>query len=148
MAHATPGADFDLVYDVGIRPAVPPEYDVPGLVAITFRLHERPRSPGHVYVTSIEVGAALRLGTRLGLDEAESLAFVDSHERVHVFLQLEGVDWEAEEECARCADAAWLALRHPVAARLVDEHRAGLLTLVREGGFWERLVDEVQATRA
>lgn len=132
--------DFDLLYDVGLRPAVPPEYEVPGLVAITFRLHLRPRGGGHVYVMALDAAAALRLGARLGLDAAESLAFVDSHERVHVFLQLAGVPWEAEEEHSRFVDAVWLSLRHPMAAQLVVTGEFGLVDEVH-GEFWERLVD-------
>lgn len=141
-AIASAERDFDLLYDVGLTPAVPPEYEVPGLVAITFRLHPRPEG-GHVYVTALDVDAALRLGARLGLDEAEGLAFVDSHERVHIALQLADVPWEVEEEHSRFVDAVWLSLRHPRAAELVASGEFGLVEHV-ERDFWERLVDAAQ----
>lgn len=141
LAHAvrTRERDFDLLYHVGTAPAVPAEYDVPGLVALTFRLEERPRG-GHVYVTTIDVAAALRLGARFGLDAPEALAMVDSHERVHVFLQLAGVDEAGEEAASRLVDAVWLSLRHPVAAERVRTGDFGLLAEVH-GDFWEALVD-------
>lgn len=130
---------MDLLYHVSLTPAFPPEYDVPGLVAVTFRLAER-RDGGHLFVTALDVDAALRLGARLGLDEADALAMVDSHERMHIELQLEDVPVEVEEAHSRFIDAVWLSLRHPRAAELV---RAGEFGLVEEVGddFWERLVD-------
>lgn len=131
--------DFDLLLHVAVRPAFPPEYDVPGLVAVTFRLHAREEG-GHAYVTALDVGAALRLGARFGLDEAEALAFVDSHERMHVFLQLAGVSEEVEEERSRFVDAVWLSLRHPRAAEWVASGEAGLVVRVHED-FWEKLLD-------
>lgn len=136
--------DHDHLVHVAIHPAYPPEYDVPGLVAITFRLMKRPHG-GHVYVTALGVDAALRVGERLGLDAAAALAFVDSHERMHIELQLAGVPEDVEEERARFLDAVWLSLHHPHAAELV---RAGAFGLVEEvrADFWERLVD-AQATR-
>lgn len=138
-AIATGSSEFDLLYHVSLAPAFPPEYDVPGLVAITFRLHARARG-GHRFVTALDPAAALRLGARLGLDAAESLAMVDSHERMHVELQLAGVPEEVEERHSRFVDAVWLSLRHPRAAQLV---RAGDFGLVEQVGddFWERLVD-------
>lgn len=132
--------EFDLAYHVSLRPAFPDEYDVTGLVAITFRLRERPRG-GHVFVVAIDPSAALRLGARLGLDEAAALAMVDSHERMHIHLQLAGVPEEVEEAHSRFIDAVWLSLRHARAEALV---RAGEFGLVEQVGhdFWERLVDE------
>lgn len=127
----------DLLYHVSLRPAFPPDYDVPGLVAITFRLRERPEG-GHVFVTALDPAAALRMGARLGLDEADALAMVDSHERMHVELQLAGVPEEVEEAQSRWLDAIWLSLRHPRAEALV---KTGAFGLVSEVGhdFWERL---------
>lgn len=137
--------DHDHLVDVSLDPAYPPEYRVGGLVAVTFRTHARARG-GFVYATAIDVPAALGLGARLGLDEAEALAFVDSHERVHVQLQLAGVDEDAEEDAARLVDAVWLSLRHPRAAEAVHANAAEVVTQVREG-FWERLVDAGDRTR-
>lgn len=123
-AHASNFEEFDLVYHVSVWPATPPEYETPGMVALTFRLHDRPRG-GFVYCTTIDLGAALRLGTRFGLDEAGALALVDSHERMHVHLQLAGVSYENEESAARRVDAVYLsfATRVPlvVAERELDE---------------------------
>lgn len=137
-AHAGRFGDFDLLYHVGLAPLVPPEYEVSGMVALTFRLHARPAG-GHVYVTTIDPAAALHLGARLGLDEGEALAFVDSHERVHVALQLEGAREEDEERMARLVDAVVLALRHPAAAERVA---AGELVVTRvHEDFWEALLD-------
>lgn len=149
---------FDLLYHASLRPALPPEYVVPGLVAVTFRLRRRPGG-GHEYVTALDVDAALRLGERLGLDAAEALAFVDSHERVHVALQTEytaAADRDArypaladevpehvEEEHSRFVDAVWLSLRHPRAERLLESGEFGLVTKVGRD-FWELLVDEAQ----
>ena len=135
--------DHDHLVHVSLYPAFPPDYDVPGLVAVTFRLRPRPRG-GHVYVTALDVAAALRLGARLGLDAAASLAMVDSHERMHIELQLAGVPEEAEEERSRLLDAVWLSLHHPRAADLVRTGEFGLLVDVR-GDFWERLVDASEA---
>lgn len=131
--------EFSLLLHVAIRPAYPPEYDVPGLVAITFRLHAR-RGGGHRYVLALDVAAALRLGARFGLDEAESIAFVDSHERMHVYLQLAGVPEDVEEERSRYVDAVWLSLRHEGAARMVAAGEGGLVVRVHED-FWEELLD-------
>lgn len=139
-AIASATADFDLLLHVSLNPAVPPEYEVPGLVALTFRLRPRERG-GHEYVTVIDVVAALRLGARFGLDAAESVAFVDSHERMHVFLQLEGVPEEVEEAHSRFVDAVWLSFRHPRAAELVAAGEGGLVVRVHEG-FWEELIDQ------
>ena len=99
--------DHDLLYHVSLRPAFPEDYDVAGMVAITFRLRPRPQG-GHLYVTSIDPAAATRLGERFGLDAAGSIAMVDSHERIHVVLQLEGVHEEHEEAHAQIVDHAWL----------------------------------------
>lgn len=132
-------ADFDLAYHASLRPAVPPDYDVPGLVGLTFRLRARSEG-GFLYATVLDVAAVLRLGARLGLSEAESLAMVDSHERVHVALQLAGVSEEAEEANSRHIDAVWLSLRHPRAAARVEAGEFGLVTRVHED-FWEALVD-------
>jgi len=139
-AIATRGPDFDVLYHVSLRPAFPPDYNVLGLVAITFRLQER-ENGGHLFVTALDPAAALRLGARMGLDEAESLAMVDSHERMHVELQLAGVPEAVEEAHSRFIDAVWLSLRHPRLEALV---RAGEFGIVSEVGhdFWERLVDE------
>lgn len=131
--------DASILYHVSLRPAFPPEYDVPGLVAVTFRLH---RERDHVtYATSIDAAAAVRLGARLGLGAAEALAMVDSHERVHVELQLAGVSEEDEEACSQRVDAVWLSLRHPRAAHLVEDKEVALVSRVGPG-FWERLVEE------
>ncbi|HWH09460.1 MAG TPA: hypothetical protein VNX21_09695 [Candidatus Thermoplasmatota archaeon] len=137
IAARHPGHDHR--YHVSLRPACPPAYVVDGMVAITFR--EGRRLDGALrFVTSLDPAAALRLGARLGLDEGESLAFVDAHERTHVALQLEGAGEEDEEEASRHVDAVWLSLRHPRAAGLVRAGAFGLVTRVRED-FWERLVD-------
>lgn len=131
---------FDHRYHVSLWPACPPEYEVDGMVAITFR--EGRRGDGALrFVTSLDPAAALRIGGRLGLDAAESLAFVDAHERCHVALQLEGVHEAAEEDASRHIDAVWLSLRHPRAADLVMSGEFGVVTRVHEE-FWERLVDE------
>lgn len=132
------GDDFDLVQHVSLRPAFPPDYDVPGLVAVTFRLRGRPRG-GHVFVTALDPAAALRLGERLGLDAGEALAMVDSHERVHIWLQLAGVAEEHEEAASLFVDAVWLSLRHPRAAHLVADREVELVSRVGPD-FWERLI--------
>jgi hypothetical protein len=129
-------AEFDRWYHVSLRPAFPSEYDVGGLVAITFRWQSKPR---FVFVTALDPAAALRVGARLGLDEGEALAMIDSHERVHVEIQLAGVSEEAEEHAARHVDAVWLSLRHPRAAHLVEEREINLVTRVGPD-FWERLI--------
>lgn len=131
--------DFDLFYGVGLRPPVPPDYDVPGLVGLTFRLGERLQG-GFVYATLLDVGAVVRLGARLGLDAAGALAFVDSHERIHVALQVAGVSEEAEEANSRFVDAVWLSLDHPRAAERLTVTGLGIVTTVH-GDFWEGLVD-------
>lgn len=131
--------EFDHVLHASLAPAFPPEYDVPGLVAVTFRLTERP-SGGHVFVTALDVAAALRLGERLGLDDGEALAMVDSHERMHVWLQLAGIGEAEEEDASRFVDAVWLSLRHPRVAEKVAAGEFGLVTRVGPD-FWEALVD-------
>ncbi|HLE95958.1 MAG TPA: hypothetical protein VI997_01185 [Candidatus Thermoplasmatota archaeon] len=131
-------ADFDLLYHVSLAPVVPPEYDVPGIVALTFRLDPRPHG-GHVYVTTIDPGAALRLGTRLGLEEAEAFALIDSHERIHIQLQLAGAAERDEERMARHVDAVWLSLRHPRAAERVAAG-AFVVTRIHED-FWEAVME-------
>ena len=131
--------DHDHLYHVSLWPACPPEYEVDGMVAITFREGRR-RDGALRFVTSLDPAAALRIGRRLGLDEAESLAFVDAHERTHVALQLADVPEDVEEDHSRVVDAVWLSLRHPRAAELVLAGAFGLVTRVRED-FWERLVD-------
>lgn len=138
-AIVTRGADFDLVLHVSLAPAFPPEYDVPGLVAVTFRLFRR--GEHLTFATCIDPAAALRIGERLGLDAGEALAMVDSHERVHVSLQLAGVSEEAEEDASRDVDAVWLSLRHPRAAHLIEDREIALVSRVGPG-FWERLVAE------
>ncbi|MEA3199299.1 MAG: hypothetical protein QOE90_727 [Thermoplasmata archaeon] len=105
-----------LVYHLGLRPPVPPEYAVAGLVGVTFRLGDRPDG-APLYATLLDVAAVLRLGARLGLDEGQAVAMVDSHERVHVAVQLaypdvRAVPPEVEEAHVHVVDAAWLALRH------------------------------------
>ncbi len=137
-AIATRGPDFDLVYHVSLAPALPREYAAEDLVAITFRWLDR-RGGGFVFATAIDPAAAVRLGRRLGLDEAESVALVDSHERVHVFLQLAGVDEHEEEAAARVVDAVWVALHHPHAAAFVRTGEFGLVTRIGEE-FWEAVV--------
>lgn len=138
-AIVTRGPQFDLVYHVSLAPAFPPEYDVPGLVAVTFRLMQREE---HLtFATCLDPAAALRIGARLGLDEAASLAMVDSHERMHIWLQLAGVSEEAEEDASRHVDAVWLSLRHPRAAHLVEEREIALVSRVGPD-FWERLIAE------
>lgn len=132
----TRGQEFDLVYHVSLHPAFPPDYDVPGLVAVTFRYQ---REPYLIFVTALDPSAALRIGARLGLDEAEALAMVDSHERMHVWLQLAGISEEAEEQAARHVDAVWLSLRHPRAAHLVEDREVMLVTRVG-ADFWEALI--------
>jgi hypothetical protein len=129
---------FSLLYHVSLRPATPKEYEVPGLVALTFRYRVRPDGR-RVFVTTLDPAAALRVGGRIGLDAAEALAMVDSHERVHVALQLEGVPEDVEERHSLVVDAVWLSLRHPRGAAHV---RAGEIVVSRvEEGFWEALVD-------
>lgn len=137
------GETFDLVYHAAIVPAVPPEYEVPGLVGLTFRLN--PREPGRaLYATLLDLPAAVHMGARLGLGPAEAVAMVDSHERVHVHLQLayerlHETDPALEEEHARIVDAVWLSLRHPRAAeRLL---RGEVVVTRVEPGFWEELVE-------
>lgn len=130
---------FRLLYVVSVRPPVPPEYGVPGLVGLTFRLRPRPGG-GHEYATLLDIAGVVRLGARLGFGPAEALAMVDSHERVHVALQLEGVAEEVEEAQSLFADAVWLSLRHPRAAARVQAGEFGLVTRVGPG-FWEALVD-------
>lgn len=130
------------MYHVGARPPVPREYDVPGLVGLTFRLARR-GDGAHVYATVLDAGAVLRLGGRIGLTEGEAVAMVDSHERIHVAMQLAGVAEEDEERQSRLADAVWLSLRHPRAALLLKAGEFGLVTRVEEG-FWEALVDVEQ----
>ncbi|HET6404765.1 MAG TPA: hypothetical protein VFH78_08960 [Candidatus Thermoplasmatota archaeon] len=133
----TRGPQFDLVLHVSLRPAFPPDYDVPGLVAVTFRLFRR---EDHLtFATAVDVAAALRLGERLGLGPADALAMVDSHERMHVFLQLAGVSEEAEEDASRHVDAVWLSLRHPRAAHLVADREVELVSRVGPD-FWEQLI--------
>lgn len=132
-----------LDYWVGLRPPAPPEYEVPGLVGLTFRVQVRGDGTPH-YATLLDVAATLRLGARLGLDPAESLAMVDSHERAHVALQLDyerlhEVPPEIEEAHVVVVDAAWLSLRHPVAERLVE---SGEVSLLRSAG---RLFDALAA---
>jgi hypothetical protein len=131
--------DFGLVYHVGVRPIVPEEYHVDGIVALTFRLRRRAHG-NHDYATTIDLGAALRLGARMGLDAGEALAHVDSHERIHVALQLEGVEEHAEEAQANVVDAVVLSLRHEAIARHLRHGDFGVVTKV-EPGFWEALVD-------
>lgn len=130
---------FTLLYHAALAPPVPPEYEAPGLVGLTFRLARR-GDGALVYATLLDLPAAVRLGARLGLDPAGGVAFVDSHERMHVHLQLEDVPEEVEETHSRFLDAVWLSLRHSVAEGLV---RAGGFGIVEEVGhdFWERLVD-------
>ena len=136
------GAEFTLVYHPALVPAVPPEYEVPGLVGLTFRLARR-RDGAFVFATLLDLPAAVRLGERLGLDEAGGIAFVDSHERMHVHLQLADVPEEAEERHSRFVDAVWLSLRHARAEPLVRAGEFGLVDEVRPD-FWERLVDTAQ----
>lgn len=130
--------DFDLLYHVSLAPAFPPDYDLPGIVAITFRLRERAHG-GHLFVTALDPAAALALGQRLGLDAAEALAMVDSHERMHVELQLAGISEEREEDASRHVDAVWLSLRHPHAAKLVEDREIAIVSRVGPD-FWEALI--------
>lgn len=138
-AIVTRGRDFDLVHHISLRPAFPSEYDVLGLVAVTFRLF---RDGEHItFATAIDPGAALRIGARLGLDEAEAFAMVDSHERMHIWLQLAGVSEDAEEDASLHVDAVWLSLRHPRAAHLIEDREVALVSRVGPD-FWERLIAE------
>lgn len=70
---------------------------------------------------------------------------VDSHERVHVALQLEGAPETLEEDQARFADAAFLALRHPRAAELLRTNEFGVMSR-QQPDLWEAIVD-AQAQR-
>ncbi|HVL48531.1 MAG TPA: hypothetical protein VM889_08245 [Candidatus Thermoplasmatota archaeon] len=136
--------DHALLYQVSIDPAVPPEWKVDGMAALTFRLAED--DEGRLLLaTSLALPVVLRIGARFGLDEAESVAFVDSHERMHVHLQLDGVSEEREEEASRFVDAVWLALRHPRAAAMLEAGPFGLVTRVGPA-FWEELLLEDQAS--
>jgi len=130
--------DFDLTYHLSTRPAMPEEYRVPDLVGLTFRLWPRPEG-GWRYATVLDVDAVMRLGERFGLDMAEALALVDSHERMHIHLQLEGVPEEVEEEQSRFVDAVWLSFRHPQLAERLLHGEFGLVTRVHED-FWEMLL--------
>lgn len=135
-------ADFDdhrLVHHAGLVPAVPPEFAVDHLVALTFRFRKKEEG-GPVYITTIDLPAAVRMGARMGLDAGEAVAMVDSHERVHVALQLDGATEEAEERQALFVDAVWLSLRHEAIARHL---RAGDFGVVSRVGpdWWEALVD-------
>lgn len=132
--------DFSLAYHVGVVPAVPPEFAVDHLVALTFRRRARPQG-GHLFVTTIDLPAAVRLGARMGLDASEALAMVDSHERVHVAVQLEGATEEAEERQVMFVDAVWLSLRHEAIAKHLRAGDFGVVSRVGEG-FWEALVVE------
>lgn len=142
--------DHELVYHAALRPAVPPEFDVGGLVGITWRLGRR-HDGARRYATGLDLAAAVRLGRRLGLEPGEAVAFVDSHERVHVAAQL-SYDTdpggepapEVEEEHSRFVDAVWLSLRHPRAEALLTAGEFGLVTEVHHT-FWEALVDVEQA---
>ncbi|HEV8359344.1 MAG TPA: hypothetical protein VGR28_02705 [Candidatus Thermoplasmatota archaeon] len=136
--------DFDLLYHVSVKPAVPPEYAVAGLVGLTFRLRPRPRG-GFVFVTVLDLPAAARLGARMGLDPAEAIALVDSHERTHVAMQLAGVAEDVEEEQSHVVDAVLLSLRHPALAKHLEAGDFGLVTRVRPG-FFEALIDAGRAS--
>ena len=126
--------DHELLSHLTLRPAMPPEYAVEGLVAVTFRWR------GRRFVTSIDAAAAVRLGARMGLDAGEAVAMVDSHERVHVALQLEGATEEEEERQALFVDAVMLSLRHEVIAEHLVHGDFGLVSKVGPG-FWEALID-------
>ena len=133
-------ADFSLLYVPSVRPPVPKEYDVPGIVGLTFRYRKRPDGAWE-YATVLDLPAVLRMGERLGFEPGQALAMVDSHERLHVALQLEGVAEEDEERQLHLADAVWLSLHHPRAAKLLRIGDFGLVTRVGPG-FWEALVEE------
>lgn len=137
-SHVSRFDEFDLVYQVSLHPAIPEEWRLDDMVALTFRLGRR-RDGALILATNLDIAAVARIGTRLGLDEAGSLAMVDSHERVHVQLQLEGVAEDLEEQASRLVDAVWLSLRHPRAKVAGD----GDLHVVSRVGhdFWEALVD-------
>lgn len=138
--------EYSLLYHASLRPAVPAEYEVPGLVGLTFRYVPR-RDGLQVYVTALDLAAVLRLGARLGLRFEEALAMVDSHERVHVWLQLAGVPEEAEEEHMHVVDAVLQSLRDERLARHVRTGAWGVVTRV-EAGFWEALIDTAQMRAA
>ena len=121
--------DFTLLYYPSLKPAIPPDYDLPGIVGLTFRLSARPRG-GHVYVTTLDLAAAVRLGARLGLDAGEAVAMVDSHERTHIAMQLAGVAEDVEEEQSHIVDAVWLSLRHEAIAKHLKAGKFGLVTRV------------------
>lgn len=131
--------DFDLLYHVSLKPAVPREYEVEGLVGLTFRVRPR-EGGGFVYATVLDVPAALRFGARIGLEPAEAIALVDSHERVHVAMQLAGVDEATEEEQSHLVDAVMLSFRHPRLAEHLQAGDFGLVTRVGPG-YFEALLD-------
>ncbi len=130
--------DHSLAYLVGVRPPIPPEYDVPGIVGLTFRLARR-GDGALVYAMLLDVGAAMRLGQRLGLSPGEALAMVDSHERIHIELQLAygdaDVHPEVEERHSHVVDWAWRSLRRP------DDHLPDIHVVHR--GDAELLFEEV-----
>lgn len=126
----------------GLDPPVPPEYRVHALVGLTFRLGVRRGVPE--YATLLDLAAAVRLGARLGLDAGAAIAMVDSHERVHVALQLDyerlhEVPPDVEEGHTRLVDAAWLACAHPRAEALLE--RMGGVLESAGSGFWDALAD-------
>jgi hypothetical protein len=135
--------EFSLLYHASVRPALPREYDVPGLVGLTFRYRRRPDG-AHVYATVLDLPAVQRLGARLGLRFEEALAMVDSHERVHVWLQLAGVPEDVEEERMHVVDAVWQSLRDERLARHIRTGAWGVVTHV-DAQWWEALIDTAQA---
>ncbi|MHB8604342.1 MAG: hypothetical protein ACYDCK_03720 [Thermoplasmatota archaeon] len=131
---------FDLIYYPSLHPAIPPEYHLPGIVGLTFRLRKRSHG-GHLYVTTLDLAAVGRLGERIGLDFAASLAQVDSHERVHIALQLDGVDPAHEERFAHVVDAVLLSLVHPKAERAIVAGDFGVVLGVKPE-LWESLAED------
>lgn len=96
--------DFDLFYHISTHLAYPDEYHVPGIIGITFRWRSAPRL---VFVTAIDVGAAVSLGERLGLDAGQAIAMIDSHERMHIYAQMAGVSEANEEAAVNVVDRAY-----------------------------------------
>lgn len=130
-------AHHDLYYHVGLRPAAPPPWIVPDMAALTWLPGHRHDDDAPVHATTIWPPGVLRLARRLGLPEPEAVALVDSHERVHVHLSLEGVHEDEQEPLTRFVDAALLSFLHPRAGRAREERG---LTHLTAGDSWEELL--------
>lgn len=127
----------DLYYHVSLRPAAPPEWVVPDMAALTWRLGERHEDAAPVAATVLWPPGVVRIGANFGLGPASAFALVDSHERLHTHLAIEGIPEDEQEPFARIADAAYLALHDPEAERIFEEE--GLARLA-SGRFWETLL--------